>query len=79
MVNFNPLTPCGVRLNALVETSGVAVTFQSTHPVWGETVAKRFCEATGKFQSTHPVWGETLLADIDREVVGISIHSPRVG
>ena len=34
--------------------------FQSTHPVWGATLAyKEVTDGDTKFQSTHPVWGAT--------------------
>ena len=34
--NFNPRTPCGVRLDGMGNKS-TGRTFQSTHPVWGAT------------------------------------------
>ena len=35
-------------------------TFQSTHPVWGETADIVVTDdIVNLFQSTHPVWGET--------------------
>ena len=35
--NFNPLTPCGVR-HRNIDFGISQILFQSTHPVWGETV-----------------------------------------
>ena len=35
--DFNPLTPCGVRLRPRIK-GGTSEAFQSTHPVWGETL-----------------------------------------
>ena len=53
--------------------------FQSTHPVWGGTMAKLLTLMLILFQSTHPVWGGTQIADAIRASSGISIHPPRVG
>ena len=36
-MDFNPRTPCGVRLAAVSNPNSSSV-FQSTHPVWGATV-----------------------------------------
>ena len=56
--NFNPRTPCGVRLEPPLFFGGW-IGFQSTHPVWGATEPPaRVAEGEG-FQSTHPVWGAT--------------------
>ena len=56
--NFNPRTPCGVRLLALVLlmcSSG----FQSTHPLRGATIYKSYGVLAHEFQSTHPMRGAT--------------------
>ena len=77
--HFNPLTPCGVR-PIRRRSSGAMTGFQSTHPVWGETIVINVLDpATHKFQSTHPVWGETLACLPSLVSSTISIHSPRVG
>ena len=54
--------------------------FQSTHPVWGATLASFLPPGSScGFQSTHPVWGATPghMGGLSRE--RISIHAPRVG
>ena len=58
--NFNPRTPCGVRQRLGIHFK-FEFTFQSTHPVWGATIAsiKEPARET-TFQSTHPVWGATV-------------------
>ena len=57
--DFNPRTPCGVRLlqNLRIREENV---FQSTHPVWGATGDAGVMVRYQSFQSTHPVWGATL-------------------
>ena len=35
---FNPRTPCGVR-PGLIQKVSILLEFQSTHPVWGATIA----------------------------------------
>ena len=56
--NFNPRTPCGVRL-AGKWGNGTDRKFQSTHPVWGATKLTDGSTVDQQFQSTHPVWGAT--------------------
>ena len=56
--NFNPRTPCGVRLKTS-SSSAERLRFQSTHPVWGATSFPHRLETPRIFQSTHPVWGAT--------------------
>ena len=59
-VNFNPRTPCGVRLVPDKDQMKQLQGFQSTHPVWGATSAMTYDGDNLKtFQSTHPVWGAT--------------------
>ena len=76
---FNPRTPGGVRLPAII----VAIptrSFQSTHPGWGATCRQQCRTSFGLlFQSTHPGWGATLLCHNDSDDAAISIHAPRVG
>ena len=76
--NFNPRTPCGVRLQ-LFHIVQSCEEFQSTHPVWGATSAVGRKQNSTSFQSTHPVWGATLVFRQVRIIVCISIHAPRVG
>ena len=59
--NFNPRTPCGVRLDK-VPPEVLERIFQSTHPLRGATaveICMKICEI---FQSTHPLRGATLLS-----------------
>ena len=78
--NFNPRTPCGVRLNGLF-------CFQyntriSIHaPRAGCDSDGCFCNhGTERFQSTHPVRGATHRRRIQqRQSRKISIHAPRAG
>ena len=53
--------------------------FQSTRPVWGATTAMTPLETAKLFQSTRPVWGATEAAHVDKLVLIVSIHAPRVG
>ena len=59
MPNFNPRTPCGVRLEQSVVKT-VLLQFQSTHPVRGATGSKGDYTPSDLFQSTHPVRGATI-------------------
>ena len=73
--DFNPRTPCGVRLHCgmLYTTLGL---FQSTHPVWGATCqCLSNAHAPPGFQSTHPVWGAT--SPFYRTYVLIRYFNPR--
>ena len=56
--DFNPRTPCGVRLSGL-EIIQHFQTFQSTHPLRGATTTVIQCRCTQGFQSTHPLRGAT--------------------
>ena len=57
--NFNPRTPCGVRLLAAWRRRRGSL-FQSTHPVRGATAAiSTQSPRRTRFQSTHPVRGAT--------------------
>ena len=53
--------------------------FQSTPPVWAETVHHPFFKITKRFQSTPPVWAETSHFGFLADLPDISIHSARVG
>jgi len=53
--------------------------FQSTLPVWEETILSIPLMIYLPFQSTLPVWEETGLAEDETREQSISIHSPRVG
>ena len=76
--NFNPRTPCGVRLyGGGAERS--ACKFQSTHPLRGATWTKYRKHIRPKFQSTHPLRGATGIGNQRPDRVGISIHAPLAG
>ena len=77
--DFNPRSPCGERLLALLLTID-GVEFQSTLPVWGATVTgDPGTQAAVEFQSTLPVWGATPTWCSIWVSPRISIHAPRVG
>ena len=58
--NFNPRTPCGVRLGMEIPGAIFTRLFQSTHPVRGATTVVGFVRSPPcRFQSTHPVRGAT--------------------
>ena len=77
--NFNPRTPCGVRL----DTAEIRLTVCriSIH------APRAGCDGVGGiearlppgFQSTHPVRGATPVIDTRRAAGTISIHAPRAG
>ena len=77
--NFNPLRPCGRRPKGYSYVEKRAEIFQSTPPVWAETLQTGSTIYWPGFQSTPPVWAETTAADNMADVVAISIHSARVG
>ena len=57
--DFNPLHPCGRRHHRFIRFTSTE-RFQSTPPVWAETLAKRRELKKTLFQSTPPVWAETF-------------------
>ena len=58
-INFNPLTPCGVRLTESI-LAAVEYQFQSTHPMRGETAFMPRAVLDDVAQRpTHPMRGET--------------------
>ena len=77
-MNFNPRTPCGVRLFRYVENL-VPVEFQSTHPLRGAT------RVAGTVRRKHFISIHAPLAGCDRMVyrhakqLFISIHAPLAG
>ena len=58
--NFNPRTPCGVRLERRIHPLR-ASGFQSTHPLRGATRRVKLLDLDQQFQSTHPLRGATSL------------------
>ena len=77
--NFNPRTPCGVRLD-IVEAQTVNVLISIHAPLAGcdcrKSVAKRLARV---FQSTHPLRGATRPARSPYDAGNISIHAPLAG
>ena len=77
--NFNPRTPCGVRLQRSLR--------RSVPPRISIHAPRAGCDADAAFkpaghilfQSTHPVRGATIFYGISRESLPISIHAPRAG
>ena len=78
MRDFNPRTPCGVRLS-VCSSSESSKTFQSTHPLRGATLIGRFGRFVLLFQSTHPLRGATMAVDGCGDCFVISIHAPLAG
>ena len=56
--DFNPRTPCGVRLRRATTFTSTQE-FQSTHPLRGATGFYNRVPAPRRFQSTHPLRGAT--------------------
>ncbi len=77
--NFNPRTPCGVRL-ACRKTLDQGRLFQSTHPMRGATACRLGSNPSRRiFQSTHPMRGATFGRPVAFLDLGISIHAPHAG
>ena len=57
-IDFNPRTPCGVRL-LLWTLRSKKPEFQSTHPLRGATSTGALLKSLFRFQSTHPLRGAT--------------------
>ena len=77
--NFNPRTPCGVRLQSAV-LSITAIRFQSTHPVRGATILPPNTSQRFNISIHAPRAGCDLeiLRD-NTSGLDISIHAPRAG
>ena len=76
--DFNPRTPCGVRLISSVRATR-SRRFQSTHPLRGATLLLLLCKRVFAFQSTHPLRGATGFTMMDEDDGEISIHAPLAG
>ena len=77
--NFNPLHPCGRRLDA-VYLRLAKIGFQSTPPVWAETsLLLSVSFANRNFNPLHPCGRRRRNADTNFQYPFISIHSTRVG
>ena len=68
--DFNPRTPCGVRLYFFSQTFDIDK-FQSTHPLRGATCRLLSSRLSILFQSTHPLRGATSLAGLKDLVVKV--------
>ena len=75
---FNPLTPCGVRLNCVFCRRFPRISIHSPRVGWDLRLSTNTTHIR-PFQSTHPVWGETKPLNQAQDTIDISIHSPRVG
>ena len=77
--DFNPRTPCGVRLYFFSQTFDIDK-FQSTHPLRGATCRLLSSRLSILFQSTHPLRGATDRHQVNQSAnVIISIHAPLAG
>ena len=77
--HFNPLAPCGARLNGKSALS-VPLLFQSTRPVRGETVVYRSLHrGSTNFNPLAPRGARRANGLYHYREEFISIHSPRVG
>ncbi len=77
--NFNPRTPCGVRLIQTTKTLDSEI-FQSTHPVWGATPSSVMYLRTKSISIHAPRVGCDPGGVQARSIImTISIHAPRVG
>ena len=77
-MNFNPRTPCGVRLTQQVEGLGDAY-FNPRTPCGVRREAKKSRYRRKEFQSTHPMRGATSGYSRTLSVGPISIHAPHAG
>ena len=77
--DFNPRTPCGVRLGNLRFIKPAFIHFNPRTPCGVRRISRRNNANTIRFQSTHPVWGATRFSDCRAHYFVISIHAPRVG
>ncbi len=77
--NFNPLSPCGERPQC-GRILHVLRRFQSTLPVWGETIGSRITLDGEKISIHSPRVGRDDGRTVSNyHLLPISIHSPRVG
>ena len=76
--NFNPRTPCGVRLSIFGRTVGT-LDFNPRTPCGVRRFPSRRRRETGLFQSTHPMRGATIIFVQGVPQFAISIHAPHAG
>ena len=77
-MDFNPLRPCGRRLQRDNPYYNARV-FQSTPPVWAETVQIHFFRQNSIISIHSARVGGDKGGLLDTESIHISIHSARVG
>ncbi len=78
VVDFNPRTPCGVRLSVEYNLSNVG-NFNPRTPCGVRRAEDNRIGPSLVFQSTHPVRGATIPAAPSQLDSIISIHAPRAG
>ena len=76
--NFNPRTPCGVRLPAARPCSRKGY-FNPRTPCGVRQLFHRFGIVSVNFQSTHPLRGATTCKISCVKMCAISIHAPLAG
>ena len=76
--DFNPRTPCGVRLR-LLGLGPEIKRFQSTHPLRGATWSRASCARTMKISIHAPLAGCDHLRRFCLKLHRISIHAPLAG
>ena len=77
--DFNPRTPCGVRLPSFPTRRVPGRHFNPRTPCGVRHGCTSFRSLPAEFQSTHPVRGATDNSRIVLGQLGISIHAPRAG
>ena len=77
--DFNPRTPCGVRLVS-PEYLKIMIDISIHAPLAGcDQIPQRIKDHIQRFQSTHPLRGATSFADYEPKDCRISIHAPLAG
>ena len=76
--DFNPRTPCGVRLVSSLSVAACA-TFQSTHPLRGATVYQQDAQAHDPISIHAPLAGCDFTIRNLSQTEDISIHAPLAG
>ena len=77
-IDFNPRTPCGVRLQPHLWLLRLR-NFNPRTPCGVRLSPFRIGSATSKFQSTHPLRGATERYPLELVGADISIHAPLAG
>ena len=77
--NFNPRTPCGVRLQGGTIKYWTSADFNPRTPCGVRPEQIKPKSRPSQFQSTHPVRGATARQRVVAGAIRISIHAPRAG